>query len=117
MKQATARLFIRFGEIPPTGKSRVYASGKPCGEEAGLSVYRAVEANGAFYPILPDESNESGVADYFRYLMESDSPVYLVTGDLLWMEGKDREPLLANPVVIADLTHIYRQINKEGVVK
>ena len=41
--------------------------------------------------------------------MESDSPVYLVTGDLLWLEGHDREPLLANPVVVADLTHFYRR--------
>ena len=117
MKQATARLFIRFGEIPPTGKSRVYASGKPCGEEAGLSVYRAVEANGAFYPILPDESNESGVADYFRYLMESSSPVYLVTGDLLWLEGHDREPLIANPVIVKDITQFYRHAKKKGATK
>lgn len=52
-----------------------------------------------------------------KQAMESDSSVYLVTGDLLWLEGHDREPLLANPVVIADLTHIYRQINKEGGAK
>ena len=114
MKQATAKLYIRFGEIPKDGKSRVHISGEPCVEEAGLSVYRAVEANGAFYPMLPDESNEAGVADYFRYLMESDSPVYLVTGDLMWLEGHDREPLIANPVVVKDLTHIYRKPNKEG---
>ena len=114
MKQATAKLYIRFGEIPKDGKSRVHISGEPCVEEAGVSVYRAVEANGVFYPILPDESNESGVADYFRYLMESDSPVYLVTGDLMWLEGHDREPLLANPVVVADLTQFYRKTNKEG---
>ena len=117
MKQATARLYIRFGDLPPTGKSRVYVSGEPCGEEAGVSVYKAVEANGMYYPALPDESNESGVADYFQYLMESASPVYLVTGDLLWMEGKDREPLIANPVVVKDLTRFYRHAKKKGAIK
>ena len=109
MKQATARLYIRFGELPKDGKSRVHISGEPCVEEAGVSVYRAIEANGVYYPELPEESNAAGISDYFRYLMESDSPVYLVTGDLLWLEGHDREPLLANPVVVADLTHFYRR--------
>lgn len=117
MKQATAKLYIRFGELPKDGKSRVHISGEPCVEEAGVSVYRAIEANGVYYPELPEESNAAGVSDYFRYLMESDSSVYLVTGDLLWLEGHDREPLLANPVVIADLTHFYRQTNKEGGAK
>lgn len=114
MKQATARLYIRFGELPKDGKSRVYISGEPCVKEAGVSVYKAVEAGGRYWPLLPEESNAAGVSDYFRFLMESDSPVYLVTGDLLWLEGHDREPLLANPVVIADLTHIYRPTKKKG---
>lgn len=117
MKQATAKLYIRFGELPKDGKSRVHISGEPCVEEAGVSVYRAIEANGVYYPELPEESNAAGISDYFRYLMESHSNVYLVTGDLLWLEGHDREPLLANPVVVADLTHIYRQTSKEGGAK
>ena len=45
MKQATAKLYIRFGELPKDGKSRVHISGEPCVEEAGVSVYRAIEAN------------------------------------------------------------------------
>ena len=108
MKQAVAKLYIRFGDLPPTGKSRVYASGEVVGEEAGVSVYEAVGANGVFYPKLPDESNEAGVSDYFQYLMESDCKVLLVTGDRLWLEGHDREPLIANPVVVSDLTDFYR---------
>ena len=116
MRQAAASLFIRFGELPPNGKSRYYISGEPQGEEAGVSVYKAVEANGIYFPVLPDESNEAGVADYFRFLLESDSKVLLVTGDLLWLEGHDREPLIANPVVVKDLTASYRkkQTSKEG---
>lgn len=42
MTQAVVKLYIRFGEIPPTGKSKIYASGEPIGEELGVSVYRAV---------------------------------------------------------------------------
>ena len=113
MNQANARLYIRFGEIPPTGKSKVYASGEPIGEELGVSVYRAVEANGMYFPLLPEEANEAGVADYFRLLMESDTRVYLVTGDEMRFEGHDREPLLMNPTVISDITHYYRKLPKE----
>lgn len=113
MNQAVVKLYVRFGEIPPTGKSKVYASGEPIGEELGVSVYRAVEANGMYFPLLPEEANEAGVADYFRLLMESDTRVYLVTGDEMRFEGHDREPLLMNPAVISDITHYYRKPPKE----
>lgn len=113
MKQATRKLYIRFGDIPQSGRSRIYVSGEPCGEEPGLSVYCAVEANGCYYPVLPDDSNEAGVSDYFQYLLDSDSKVFLVTGDRLWLEGHDREPLIANPIVIADLTNFYRKDKRE----
>lgn len=109
MKYAKAPLYIRFGDIPTTGKSKVFASDEPIGEELGVSVYHAVESCGMFFPILPDESNSDGVMDYFMFLLDCEKPVYLVTGDELRFEGKDREPLLQNVIVLKDITHYYRR--------
>lgn len=80
MKQASVPLYIRFGEIPETGKSGIFASGTKVGEEVGLSVYKAIEANGCYYPLLPEDANESSIADYFDFLINQERNVYLLTG-------------------------------------
>lgn len=108
MKYASAPLYIRFGDIPENGRSNIYSSGTVIGTEAGLSVFRAVESCGMYYPVLPEEPNGDCIIDYFRFLMHSKLPVYLVTGDELRVEGRDREPLLQNVVVIQEITHYYR---------
>lgn len=108
MKQASAPLYIRFGEIPKNGKSKIYAGDQVVGEEPGLSVWTAVECNDMYWPLLPEAANENGIADYFDLLLNSDKKVYLVTGDELRYEGQDREPLLQNVVVIKEITHYYR---------
>ena len=59
MKQASVPLYIRFGEVPSDGKSKVYKSDSIVREEAGVSVWRAVENCGRYYPILPEEPNEN----------------------------------------------------------
>lgn len=109
MKYASLPLYIRFGEIPLDGKSKVYRSGQVVREEAGISVWRAVEDCGRYYPVLPDDYNSNTISDYFHMLLHSDSRVYLVTGDEIFIEGADREPLLMNVVVIKDITHYYRK--------
>ena len=53
MKQAVVPLYIRFGEIPKDEKSKVYRSDSIVREEAGVSVWRAIENCGCYYPILP----------------------------------------------------------------
>lgn len=108
MKHATTPLYIRFGDIPTEEKSRVWISGVPVEKELGVSVYHAVETCGMFFPILPDESNSDGVMDYFMFLLHGERPVYLVTGDELGFEGKNREPLLRNVIVLKDITDYYR---------
>ena len=78
-------------------------------EEGGVSVWRAVESNGLYYPILPENPNKNAIADYFVLLLESDKNVYLVTGDELFIEGADREPLLNNVKIIKEITKYYRK--------
>ncbi len=112
MKQAKMPLYIRFGEIPNDGKSRVHRSDDVIREEAGLSVWRAVENCGCYYPVLPEDANENAIADYFNFLLHSDKKVFLVTGTEIFIEGADREPLLIDVKVLKEITHYYR---KEGM--
>ena len=109
MKQASLPLYIRFGELPPDGKSKVHRSDDILRDEGGLSVWRAVEANYGYYPILPEDANESAIADYFDFLLNDDSNVYLVTGTEMCIEGADREPLLMDVKVLEDITYLYRK--------
>ena len=109
MRTETIPLYIRFGEIPPNEKSKVHISNQVLREEAGVSVWRAVKANGEYYPVMPDEPNESAIADYFNFIMNCDCNVYLVTGDELIIEGADREPLLTNVKIIKDITYTYKK--------
>ena len=109
MKQETTPLYIRFGEIPTNGKSKVYRGDAIIREEAGVSVWRAVEANGRYYPVLPDEPNKNTIADYFEYVMYCNCKVYLVTGNELCIEGADREPLLENVKILKDITWCYKR--------
>lgn len=117
MKQASAKLYIRFGEIPDGGMSKVHLGGYEARSEGGLSVWRAVEANGRFYPVLPEDANEAAIADFFDFLMYGKGPVYLLTGDEIRMEGADREPLLQKWVVLEEITHYYGEAREEAYEK
>lgn len=108
MKQATVPVYIRFGKIPKNKKSKIWAGDQKVGEEVGLSVFRAVETCGMYYPVLSEDANENGIMDYFQLLLSSDKKVYLVTGDEMRFEGQGREPLLQNIVVIKEITHYYK---------
>ena len=108
MKYATTPLYIRFGDIPEDEQSQVWISGIPIAKDIGVSVYRAIECCGMYFPALPEESNADGVMDYFMFLLHGERPVYLVTGEELGFEGKDREPLLKNVTVLKEITEYYR---------
>lgn len=117
MKQASAKLYIRFGEIPEDGISHVHLGDYDARTEGGLSVWRAVEANGRYYPVLPDDANEAAIADFFDFLLYSDTPVYLLTGSEIRLEGADREPLLQDWVVIKEITYYYGEARSEAYEK
>ena len=106
MKQATLPLYIRFGEIPGNNQSKVHLGDSIVRNEGGVSVWRAVEANGNYFPIMHDDINENGVSDYFQMIF-SDMPVFLVTGQEMRIEGADREPLLIDVTIIKKLNYDY----------
>ena len=112
MKQASIPLYIRFGEIPSDGKSKVHRGDEIVREEVGVSVWRAIENCGYYYPILPEEPNENTISDYFYMLLHSDEKVYLVTGTEMFIEGADREPLLMDVTILKEITHYYRRLKE-----
>lgn len=112
MEQATIPLYIRFGEIPSDGKSKVHRGDEIVREEVGVSVWRAIENCGCYYPILPEEPNENTISDYFYMLLHSDEKVYLVTGTEMFIEGADREPLLMDVTILKEITHYYRRLKE-----
>lgn len=109
MNQATLPLYIRFGEIPLDGKSKVYRGDSIIREEAGISVWKAIESCGYYYPMLPEEPNDNTISDYFDMLLHSDRKVYLVTGTEMFVEGADREPLLMDVKILKDISCYYRK--------
>lgn len=117
MKKASIPVYIRFGEIPSNGKSKIYLGDEIVGEELGLSVYEAIEVDYEYYPIIPENVNENGLSDYFEFLIRRHTDyqkVYLVTGDRIRINGKDGEPLLENVKVIKDISSTYYDINKNN---
>lgn len=117
MRQASTRLYIRFGEIPDDGISHVHLGDYDTRPEGGLSVWRAVEANGRYYPVLHEDANEAAIQDYFDYILCGSGPVYLLTGHEMSIEGADREPLLQDWVVIEEITYLFGENRKEEYEK
>lgn len=109
MKQATKPLYIRFGEIPKNENSKVHRGDAEIRNEGGVSVFKAIETEGKYYPILPKHPNDNAITDYFYLLLHSNTKVYLVTGDEIFIEGADREPLLMNVKVIKEITDNYNR--------
>lgn len=96
-------LYIRFGNIPINGKSKVYNGEIEIGIEEGISVYPAFEDKegniilGLNLPITKTSLYTQ------QHLLEYDNrPCYLVTGDYVG-KGTDGEPLLKNVRIIKEI--------------
>ncbi|WP_299995921.1 hypothetical protein [uncultured Clostridium sp.] len=113
METAKIPVYIRFGEIPKDGKSKIHFGDEIAGTEPGLSVWKAVEANGCYFPILPDNANESAIQDYFDMIFDKENKVYLVTGRELSVTGHDNEPLIFNAKIIKELCPYYKNYYRE----
>lgn len=129
-RQATIPVYIRFGELPKDENSAVHASDAIIRNEGGVSVWRAIEDQGKYWPLMPDNPNDNTIADYFHMLTNlygcGEGPVYLVIGDEIGIEGASREPLLQNVKIIEDISNYYvcgsnnaknKKKEKESIVK
>lgn len=106
------KYYIRFGSIPEDFQSHIHRGDGVYDMPKGVSVWNCVEANGVQFPILPENTNEDGYADYF-YLLMSNKPVYLVTGTETPDVGPVGEPLLDSDIrIVKDLTEDYNYLKK-----
>ena len=86
------KIFIRFGELPPTGKSKIHnGDAGIIGEEIGVSVYEGIEEDGKIKVILPSLTPMACVS-LSGCLGRK---IFIVNGEKIG-EGTDGEPLLKN---------------------
>lgn len=89
------KTYFRYGELPPTGKSRIYNRvGEIIGEEKGISVFEYIEGRGI---VVPD--NQNAQDDFFMLSKSYWKPAYLVIGDEVGI-GRDGEPLLKHVKIV-----------------
>lgn len=89
------KTYIRYGEIPPDGKSKIHnREGEIVGEESGVSVFEYIEGRGIVIPY-----NEIARDDFLMLSSKFWINHYLVTGDEVGI-GSDGEPLLANVKIL-----------------
>ena len=105
---ANIPVYIRYGEIPKDGKSKIYFGNEPVGQEPGISVWETYKINNIYFPKLPDNPTENAIEDYFDNFLhkDKDKKVYLVTGNIINCKGHNGEPLLENVVKIRELKYL-----------
>lgn len=113
-RESDKSLYIRFGNIPINGKSKVYNGEIEIGIEEGISVYPAFEDKegniilGLNLPITKTSLYTQ------QHLLEYESrPCYLVTGDYVG-KGTDGEPLIKNVRIIKEIKPYRIMQDKEN---
>ena len=102
--------YLRFGNIPEDKKSKLHRGDAIIKTEKSVSVWNCVFVNDVPFPILPNNTNEDGMADYFYHLL-GNKPVYLVTGTELDEKGSVNEPLLGTDIeIIKEYTDDYEYL-------
>lgn len=88
--------YIRVGELPPDGKSKIRrrADNSIIGEEEGISVFEYIEGRGIVVP-----HNQQARDDFLMLMNSIDKPQYIVIGEEIGV-GSDGEPLLKDVKII-----------------
>jgi hypothetical protein len=97
-EKETKIIYIRFGELPENGKSKIHCGEDFVGYEKGVSVYEGIIRKNKIQIILSSLSESSCVSLSGCIKRKS----YEVTGDLLEY-GSDHEPLLFNCKIVRQL--------------
>lgn len=87
--------YIRFGNLPKSGKSKNYATGKL---EKGVSCYNALWDLEKNAYVRTGNSLEGAAINYII----KGAPIYFITGEEVGT-GSDGEPLLSNAQILAEL--------------
>ena len=96
-------MYIRFGELPENGRSKIWKGEVFVGEEIGVSVYEAKIDDYGNVSVCLSLPITRDAFDTFRMLIEySDRPCYLVSGKIVG-RGNDNEPLISDVEIIEEL--------------
>lgn len=113
------KFYIRIGELPPDGKSKIYqwdndkhTSRTPIGEEIGISAYNTFPKGNDWKIYPPNEITESFI-DTFTVLVRDAAlgkrPVYLVEGEEIGV-GQDGEPLITDVKILDDISEAWTKL-------
>lgn len=95
-EKAPHKQYIRFGEIPLDGKSKIrnHTDNTIVGEEIGVSVFEFIEGRGIVVP-----NNQQARDDFLKLTNSWWKPQYIVMGEEIGI-GSDGEPLLKDVKII-----------------
>ena len=95
-EEAPHKQYIRFGEIPPDGKSKIRnrTDNTIIGEELGVSVFEFIDGRGIVVP-----NNQQARDDFLKLTSSLWKPQYIVIGEEVGI-GSDGEPLLKDVKII-----------------
>lgn len=116
--------YLRFGDIPENGKSKIWRGEECVGEEEGVSVYEIKFDKDKHISICLPFPFHRDTLDTLTVLTKYDNrPCYIVTGEYVG-KGTDGEPLISNvqieeefPKIISDekMEQMGEQISKAAV--
>lgn len=111
--EKSGQLYVRFGEIPKSGKSGIgrspnwiHAMQRTSDEEAGVSCYWATYHKETDQWVLEDVGNVASVVELIAQADAGRRKIYVVTGDELDEQGTDGEPLLQNVKIVKEIPSI-----------
>ena len=98
-------MYIRFGEFPENGRSKIWHGEKCIGEEKGMSVYGAkIDDWGNVSVCLPLPITNQALDTFVQLIRYDDRPCYLVQGTYIG-KGNDNEPLITDAEIIEELQY------------
>lgn len=110
LMESNLKKYVRYGDLPEDGKSKIHRGDAIIGKEEGVSVWNAKEVDGVYFPCMPENPNDDCIADFFYDLLTTNKPIYVVTGDELPERGTDGEPLITNAKIVKEITKDYNYL-------
>lgn len=108
--------YIRLGEIPEDGFSKIHRGDAIMGLEPGVSVYDCCQRRGKWMICIPNPIHPftmDTLKDFESDVINSNSrKIYLVTGTYVG-DGSDGEPCLKDVQIIKDITSEFQVDHRE----
>ena len=98
-------MYIRFGELPEGGMSKIWSGDVCLGEEEGVSVYDAkIDDWGNVSVCVPLPVTRDTLDTFLKLIRYDDRPCYLVKGTYVG-KGRDNEPLIKDVEIVGKIRY------------